>query len=117
MNITSKITAACAFDEAALREVYQPELKDDPFDDGIVEGAQWQSAKDQRIILALAAQLENVVGALGSIASAHKPSHDTEEYWLKREHEACATVLATDTKIARNALTDVRKFVEGLGEK
>jgi predicted nuclease with TOPRIM domain len=42
--------------------------------------------------------------ALESIASKHKPKHAKEEYWLKISHEQCATVLATDTKIARNAL-------------
>lgn len=41
---------------------------------------------------------------LESIASLHKPNHDTEEYWLTVLHARCATVLATDTKIARNAL-------------
>jgi hypothetical protein len=42
--------------------------------------------------------------ALDSIASINKPRHETEEYWLNVPHAQCAIVLATDTKIAREAL-------------
>jgi len=51
--------------------------------------------------------LKVAVEALESIASKHRDRHDTEEYWMKIKHEQCATVLATDTKIARNALSKI----------
>ena len=63
MNITSKITAACAFDEGAVADAWQ----NSPASDYSLDyelGARFQHAKDQRIIVALAAQLESVVGAM-----------------------------------------------------
>lgn len=67
-TLTSKITAACAFNEVEAQK---------PLDEwtpvkltGLtrvgyyVEGRRFQHAKDQRIIVALAAQLESVVGAM-----------------------------------------------------
>lgn len=42
--------------------------------------------------------------AIGAISSPNKNRHEKEEYWLGVGHVQCATVLATDTKIARNAL-------------
>lgn len=75
------------------------------------------SQHDIDFVHALIDSLCELREALTSIASAHHPSDDTEERWLKRTHEQCATVLATDTKIARNALaaSDERlgKFVGG----
>lgn len=50
-------------------------------------------------------QVERYRQALESIASNHRPRHSEEEYWQKINHEQCATVLATDTKIAREALS------------
>lgn len=46
-------------------------------------------------------RLRSAEAALKIIASTHRPRHDTEEYWLKINHEQCAVVLVTDTKIAR----------------
>ena len=46
---------------------------------------------------------------LTCIASKHKPKHDTEEYWLSLTIEECATVLATDTKIARQLLKQIEQ--------
>lgn len=67
MNITSKITAACAFDAKLVdAEIDRLRAADIPFNQtfGFSMGARFQHAKDQRIILALAAQLESVVGAM-----------------------------------------------------
>ena len=50
--------------------------------------------------------------ALVSIASVHRQRHSEEEYWLKVKHEDCATVLATDTKISRNALQTINAKIE-----
>lgn len=61
--------------------------------DGYIEGFD----ANMEIILGL-------VEALSSIASVHKPSQNTEEYWQQITHESCATVLATDTTIARATL-------------
>lgn len=60
------------------------------------------------------AQLEIYEGAIESISSKHKPRHETEEYWLKISHEQCSIVLATDTKIARQAKLDAEKLGENL---
>jgi hypothetical protein len=65
---------------------------------------------------AFAMESKEVAGlyeALTSIASEHKKRHDQEEYWLHLDHERCATVLATDTKIARQAL---KAFDDARGE-
>lgn len=51
--------------------------------------------------------MRKLTEALTAIASLDKKKHEKEEYWLKITHEQCATVLATDTKIARKALKDV----------
>lgn len=62
-TLTSKITAACAFDEGAVADAWQ----NSPASDYSLDyelGARFQHAKDQRIIVALAAQLESVVGAM-----------------------------------------------------
>jgi hypothetical protein len=53
---------------------------------------------------ALRERIARLREALTTIASQHRPRHATEEYWNKVSHEQCATVLATDTKIAREAL-------------
>lgn len=52
-------------------------------------------------------QNEIMKEALTSIASLHRSKHDTEEYWMKLKKEGLACVLATDTKIARNALKEI----------
>jgi regulator of replication initiation timing len=54
----------------------------------------------------LKAQCSRYKEALESIASKHRPRHEKEGYWLAIDHASCATVLATDTKIARNALKE-----------
>lgn len=89
-----------------MREAAGAQCKIGPLQfDGFVRGAQ----------AALRSQLvRDMATALKSIASEHKPSHAEEEYWTeKRSHEECATVLATDTKIARDALAAYAKEVEG----
>lgn len=55
----------------------------------------------------LITRMRKLTEALTAIASLDKKKHEKEEYWLKITHEQCATVLATDTKIARKALKDV----------
>lgn len=52
--------------------------------------------------------LEMAIEALKSISSEHKPRHIKEEYWMAVDHASCATVLATDTLIARNAIRKLR---------
>src|SRR5258708_1335557 len=54
--------------------------------------------------------IEEMKLALTSIASVYKKRHAEEEYWLKIEHEHCATVLATDTKIARECLSRCKEM-------
>lgn len=56
------------------------------------------------VVLSLLDDNDRMRKALEIIASSHRPHHDTEEYWNKVNHAQCATVLATDTKIARAAL-------------
>lgn len=51
-------------------------------------------------------------GAIKCIAAEHRHRQETEEYWLDLDQVFCATVLATDIKIARNALAAVEKVVE-----
>lgn len=60
---------------------------------------------------ALTKAVGKCIEALTSIASEHKPSTETEEHWLKKSHEDCAMVLATDTKIARNALNKLEAAI------
>lgn len=55
---------------------------------------------------------ERLAGALTTIASVHKPRHSQEEYWISISHKQCATVLATDTKIAREALAEFENALE-----
>lgn len=59
-------------------------------------------------MLSLYEQIRVMREALESIASQHKPRHDTAEYWLGINHEQCAEVLETDTKIARQALERIK---------
>ena len=51
-------------------------------------------------------KLKIAMDALKIIASVHSQRKSTEEYWMARKKEQCALVLATDTKIARNALKE-----------
>jgi len=60
-----------------------------------------------------AALLKEAEEALASIASLEKLRQDQEKYWLGISHKQCATVLATDTKIAREALAKIRAMREG----
>lgn len=53
--------------------------------------------------------------ALEIISSSHRPRHSKEKYWLSLSIEKCAVVLATDTKIARQALSAATEKVRGLG--
>lgn len=103
MNITSKITAACAFDAGAVADAWQ----NSPASDYSLDyelGARFQHAKDQRIILALAAQLENTVKALAGVIEIGKRDMTNSKYDGYFDE-------------AKQALTDVRKFMEGLGHE
>lgn len=55
-------------------------------------------------------QFEVAKDALVCISSKDKPRHEQEEYWIKLSHERCATVIATDTKIARQTLQEIEKI-------
>lgn len=68
--------------------------------------------KDLEIKL-LNEKLKIASDALTVISSEHKPRHETEDYWLSISHEQCATVLATDTKLARNAITRIQSIMGG----
>ena len=61
--------------------------------------------------------LRALVESSEAISSKDKPRHETEEYWQKISHEQCATVLATDTKIARKALADAARAMGMEGEE
>jgi hypothetical protein len=78
-----------------------------------LEGQCWEYVKR---IDDLKALLDRATDALETIASEHKPRHETEEYWTKIDHSQCAVVLATDTKIARKALTEIRQARSAEGE-
>ena len=54
----------------------------------------------EKLKLGLAIALD----ALTSIANSTKPEQATFSYWKGMSHRECADVLATDTKIARDAL-------------
>ena len=69
--------------------------------DEYVASMMYDEAFNTQVALALLGCAE----ALQSIASKGKLRHENEEYWLKINHAQCATVLATDTKIARGALS------------
>lgn len=60
-------------------------------------------------VCALLDEIDELREALTSIASPHKPRHDSEEYWAGFDAKTLATVLATDTKIARNALLSAQE--------
>jgi hypothetical protein len=74
---------------------------------------QWSHVIEYAEVERLRSALSVANGALETLASSHKPRHDKEEYWNAIPYEVRSTVLATDTKIAREALT---KLNEILGE-
>jgi hypothetical protein len=57
--------------------------------------------------------LLELVEALESIACISKEKQDTQEYWMTVSHDECATVLATDTSIARKTLSKLYAHLEG----
>lgn len=113
MTLTSKITAACAFDAKLVdAEIDRLRAADIPFNQtfGFSMGARFYHTKDQQMILALAAQLENTVGALEksqkALASGYSPQQDAgQQVYSEARHSVTQT------------LTDVRKFMEGLGHE
>lgn len=110
-TLKQKILERVRFDEDAVADRMHNQIMDqlreyldDPqlqlVFDLVHESANVQHAKDQRIILALAAQLESVVGAM----------EEAQTLLLKWAPMHSEMVL-------HQALTDVRKFVETLEGK
>jgi len=120
-TLKQKILERVRFDEDAVADRMHNQIMDqlreyldDPqlqlVFDLVHESANVQHAKDQRIIVALAAQLENTVGALEksqkALASGYSPQQDAgQQVYSEARHSVTQT------------LTDVRKFMEGLGHE
>jgi len=70
-----------------------------------VPEAEYDEGFNPKAVLALLECVE----ALVSIACISKSKQNETAYWLGTNHEMCASVLTTDTVIAREAITALEK--------